>query len=55
MIEDPFTVIRELSSQRSRSDWAWRDEVMNLKAAGWSLRTIAEVAGVSHDTIWKIR
>jgi lambda repressor-like predicted transcriptional regulator len=55
MTEDPFTRIRELSSERSRADWAWRDEVMNLKAAGFSLRTIADVAGVSHDTIWRIR
>ena len=52
---DPFDVIRRLADERSDADWRWRCEVLNLKAAGFSTRAIAQAAGVSHDTIWKIR
>ena len=55
MTEDPFDTIRKLTDQREDADWAWRSEVLNLKAAGFSTRAIAQVAGVSHDTIWKVR
>ena len=54
-MEDPFYTIRKLTDQREDADWAWRSEVLNLKAAGFSTRAIAQVAGVSHDTIWKVR
>ena len=52
---DPFATVRLLASRREESDWAWRCEVMNLRAAGFSLRAIAQAAGVSHDTVWKMR
>ena len=54
-MSDPFENIRALTERRERADWAWRCEVMNLRASGYSTRAIAQVAGVSHDTIWKIR
>lgn len=54
-VSDPFENIRALTDRREEADWAWRCEVMNLRAAGYSTRAIAQVAGVSHDTIWKIR
>jgi IS30 family transposase len=54
-MSDPFENIKRLSDLREESDWAWRCEVMNLRAAGFSTRSIAQVAGVSHDTIWRIR
>jgi DNA-binding NarL/FixJ family response regulator len=54
-VSDPFDNIRLLAERRDQADWAWRCEVLNLKAAGFSTRAIAQVAGVSHDTVWKIR
>jgi lambda repressor-like predicted transcriptional regulator len=55
MTSDPFVKVRELADRREKSDWDWRFEVLNLKAAGFSLRAIADAAGVSHDTIWRIK
>lgn len=55
MVDDPFEKIRLLADRRDTVDSAWRCEVLNLRAAGFSVRVIAEVAGVSHDTVWRIR
>lgn len=55
MMEDPFGKIRLLTSKREAAMDAWREEVRYLKACGYSTRAIADVAGVSHDTIWKLR
>jgi DNA-binding NarL/FixJ family response regulator len=52
---DPFDTIRRLTDRKDEADWQWRTEVLNLRAAGYSTRAIAQVAGVSHDTIWKCR
>jgi len=54
-VSDPFAKVRQLAMRREEADWAWRFEVLNLKAAGYSTRAIAQVAGVSHDTVWRIR
>jgi DNA-binding NarL/FixJ family response regulator len=54
-MSDPFATIKELSDRREHADWAWRCEVLSLKAAGFSTRDIAQVAGVSHDTVWRVR
>jgi len=55
MMDDPFGKIRTLTMKREHAQDEWRFEVMNLKAAGFSLRAIADAAGVSHDTVWKMR
>jgi len=52
---DPFAKIRTLTMKREQVQDEWRSEVLNLRAAGYSTRAIAQVAGVSHDTIWKLR
>jgi len=42
-----------LTRKREELQHEWSQEIKHLHAAGYSLRTIAEVAGVSHDTVWK--
>ena len=54
-MSDPFEKVRALATKREMVDDEWRFEVRTLKAAGFSLRSIAQAAGVSHDTIWKLR
>jgi len=54
-MSDPFAKIRVLTGKRDEIADAWREEVRYLRAAGYSTRAIAQVAGVSHDTIWKVR
>ena len=52
-MSDPFATIRLLAHRRDEIKHEWSEEVKALHAAGFSLRTIAEAAGVSHDTVWK--
>ena len=52
-MSDPFRLIRQLAAERERLQHEWSTEVKALHAAGFSLRAIADAAGVSHDTIWK--
>jgi DNA-directed RNA polymerase specialized sigma24 family protein len=50
---DPFDKIRRLTLRRETATEDWREELRLLRAAGYSTRAIAAVAGVSHDTVWK--
>lgn len=50
---DPFITVRELARQRRMLQHEWSDEVKALHAAGYSLRAIAEAAGVAPDTVWR--
>jgi hypothetical protein len=52
-MEDPFATIRMLSDKRHQLTYEWVQEMKALRAAGYSVRAIAQVAGVSHDTVWK--
>jgi transposase-like protein len=52
-MSDPFAKMREVSKKRDKVTYEWVQEMKALRAAGYSVRTIAEVAGVSHDTVWK--
>jgi lambda repressor-like predicted transcriptional regulator len=54
MTRDPFIQIRKLTLRREEAEYEWRHEVAALRALGFSTRAIAQVAGVSHDTIWKL-
>lgn len=51
---DPFSGLREAAEARIEAHDRWRAEVRAARAAGYSLRTIADAAGVSHDTVWKV-
>jgi transposase-like protein len=50
---DPFKTMRAATAKRNNAEQEWESEMRALRAAGYSVRTIAEVAGVSHDTVWK--
>lgn len=52
-MSDPFDKIRQLTLRRETAHEDWQEELRLLRAAGYSLRAIADVAGVSHDTVWK--
>jgi len=52
-MEDPFKKMRAAAKKKNDATREWVDEMVALRAAGYSVRTIAEVAGVSHDTVWK--
>lgn len=51
---DLFEGLRRAAMARERAACEWEAEVRAARAAGFSLRTIAEVAGVSHDTVWRL-
>lgn len=50
---DPFEGLRDAALVRAQATERWRKEVRAARAMGFSLRAIAEAAGVSHDTVWK--
>jgi transposase-like protein len=50
---DPFEKMRRVSNARQQATYEWVQEMKALRAAGFSVRTIAEVANVSHDTVWR--
>ena len=49
-VSDPFAEVRRLSDLRTVHADRLRDEVRSLRAAGYSLRAIAQAANVSPDT-----
>jgi DNA-binding NarL/FixJ family response regulator len=53
-MSDPFKGLRQAASKRETAQHEWEQEVLAARAAGYSLRVIADVAGVSHDTVWKL-
>ena len=53
-MSDPFVELRIAAKQRDACQKTWEFEVRAARAAGYSLRSIADAAGVSHDTIWKV-
>jgi hypothetical protein len=53
MMSDPFATVRELAAQREMLQHEWTTEVKALHALGFSLRAIADAAGVSHDSVWR--
>jgi hypothetical protein len=53
MTDDPFEKMRRLARSRQTVTNEWVQEMKALRAAGFSVRTIAEAAMVSHDTVWK--
>jgi IS30 family transposase len=52
-MSDPFEKLRRVSRARQELTFEWVQEMKALRAAGYSVRTIAEVANVSHDTVWR--
>ena len=50
---DPFSKLRTAARERERAHHEWQQEVKAAHAAGFSLRAVAEIAGVSHDTVWR--
>ena len=52
-MSDPFEGLRKAAKKREQAKHEWEQEVKAAHAAGFSLRAVAEAAGVSHDTIWK--
>lgn len=52
-MSDPFNRLRELARARDKATHEWVKEIRALRALGFSVRAIAEAAGVSHDTVWR--
>jgi hypothetical protein len=50
---DPFAGLRIAAQKRQEARHEWEREVRAAHAAGFSLRAVAEIAGVSHDTVWR--
>lgn len=50
---DPFAPLRRTTAAREHAEYEWNREIIALHALGFSTRAIAEVAGVSHDSIWR--
>lgn len=53
MSEQTFARLERLTDDRAKADARWRAEILRL-AKVYSLRLIAEHAGVTHTAIWKM-
>ena len=51
---DEFAALREFTRRKQKAQQDWENEVIRLKQAGWSTRTLAGPAGVSHMTVWEL-
>jgi transposase-like protein len=52
-VTDPFATLRKLASERDKLNYEFWSEISALRAAGYSLRAIAEVAHVSHNSVFR--
>jgi transposase-like protein len=50
---DPFERLRSLSKSRHELTHEWLSEIKALRALGFSVRAIAQAAGVSHNTVFR--
>jgi len=53
MQPDPFADLRRFADLKTVSADQLRDEVRALRAAGYSVRAIAQAANVAPDTAWR--
>ena len=53
MMNDPFNKLRDLSGTHKTTHAEFWAEIRALRAAGYSYRAIAEVAGMSHNTVYR--
>ena len=51
---DEFAALREFTRRRAKAQQDWENEVIRLRANGWSTRALATPAGVSHMTVWEL-
>lgn len=51
---DEFAALREFTRRKHKAQQDWENEVLRLKAAGFSTRALATPAGVSHMTVWEL-
>lgn len=53
MMDDPFEKLRKLAGSHRKTRAEFWAEIRALRAAGYSYRAIAEVAGMSHNTVYR--
>jgi len=53
MQPDPFADLRRLADLRETAGYELLEEVRALRAAGYSVRAIAQAANVAPDTAWR--
>ena len=54
MTVDEFAALREFTRRKAKAQQDWENEVIRLRAAGFSTRSLASPAGVSHMTVWEL-
>jgi len=52
-MSDPFADLRRYADLREVAGDQLRDEIRALRAAGYSVRAIAQAANVAPDTAWR--
>jgi len=51
---DEFANLRSITARKMKVQLEWEDEIRRMNRAGWSTRTLADPAGVSHMKIWEL-